>query len=153
MEPLFRIEFADETWDRFDRVLKLNYEILYRPFGVGPDCDWYHSGPGVHAIALAGRHLLGSARLLGVPGEPSRQLRQVVVEPAVQGQGIGRALVESLERRAADEGTVEVWLNARDTAYAFYVRLGYEFADEEFESPLTRVPHRRMIHRLGPRRA
>lgn len=154
MEPLFRIQFIEETWERFDRVLQLDYEVLYRPFGVDRDADWYHGGVGgVHAVALSGRHLLGAARLLGVPGEPSRQLRQVVVEPVVRGQGIGRALVEGLERRAADEGTQEIWLNARATAYSFYEVLGYEYESEEFLSELTKVPHRRMSKTLGPRTA
>lgn len=145
-----RIEWVDESWERFPRLRRMLFAVLYEPFGVAQNGDWYHEGEGETAIALANGRLVGSARLLGKSGDLSRQLRQVAVEPAVQRQGIGRALVEAAERRAAMEGAREIWLNARDTAYRFYASLGYGFDGEQFESELTRIPHRRMSRTIDP---
>lgn len=145
-----RIEWIDQSWDRFGRLQDMLFAVLYQPFGVDRASDWYHEGEGEIAVALAGGRLVGSARLLGKAGDHSRQLRQVAVEPAVQRRGIGRALVEAAERRASTEGTRELWLNARDTAYRFYASLGYGFDGEPFESELTRIPHRRMSRQIGP---
>lgn len=145
-----RIERIDESWDRFDRVLDLIYIVLYRDFGVAPESEWYVSGEaGSHVVALSHRGgLLGVARLMGRPGDESRQLRQVAVEPAVHGTGVGRALVTELERIAAEEGAREVVLNARDTAIPFYERLGYIGEGDLFVSELTGIPHRFMRKRL-----
>lgn len=140
------IERIDESWDRFDRVLDLIYAVLYRDFGVGPRDDWYVRGEaGSIVVALSHRGgLLGVARLLGEREEPLRQLRQVAVEPAVHGTGVGRALIGELERIAAMEGATEIVLNARDTAIPFYERLGYIAEGDVFVSELTGIPHRFM---------
>lgn len=149
--PGLTIEFVDERWERFDRLLMLDYAVLYRDFGVAEESDWYHGGiPSLHAVALVNGRLLGAARLLDEPGSIERQIRQVAVEPAVWGQGIGRALMEALERRAASEGARLLWLNARESAFPFYASLGYGFDGEMFVSELTRLPHRRMIRELDP---
>jgi len=147
--PEFEVEIVDEHWIGFRRVKALTYESLYREFGIAEDDDWYHDAPSVHAIARHLGQLLGSARLLGEPGDQERQLRQVMVVPELRGQGVGRALIDELERIAAAEGASVVWLNARDTAYAFYERLGYEYDGGPFASELTGIVHRRMSKELG----
>lgn len=146
-----RIEIVAHDWPRFDEVLDLYYDVLYGPFGVDHEVEWYHPAHGSRfAIALDGDGaLLGSARLLPTAGDAERQVRQVVVLPAAQGRGIGRALMEAIERIAAEENARVLWLNARSIAYGFYEALGWEFAGEEFASELTRVPHRLMRKRVG----
>ncbi len=142
----FEIRFVDESWEKFERILELDYAVLYRDFGVPRDSDWYHSAEhDVHAVVLAsGSRLLGAARLIGAPGDASRQLRQVAVEPAVRGMGLGAELVVALEDRAREEWAEEIWLNARDSAIGFYERLGYVAEGDEFVSELTGIPHRLM---------
>jgi predicted GNAT family N-acyltransferase len=144
-----RIELVDHDWPRFGEVLDLYYDVLYGPFGVARETEWYHPAHGSRfAIALSeDGALLGSARLLPSAGDAERQVRQVVVSPEAQGRGTGRALMEAIERIAAEEGARELWLNASSVAYGFYEALGWEFVGEEFASELTRVPHRLMRKR------
>lgn len=141
-----RVERIDESWPRFGEVLELIYDVLYRDFAVAPDCEWYPPGEaGQHVVALANHgQLLGVARLMGRPGDVARQLRQVAVRPAIHRTGVGRSLVNELERVAREEGTREIVLNARDTAIPFYERLGYEAEGDVFMSELTGIPHRFM---------
>ena len=151
----FRIETVTHDWPRFDEVLDLYYDVLYGPFGVARDFEWYHPANGSSfAVALAETDdaLLGSARLLpaGEGESPDvRQVRQVVVSPSAQGLGVGRALMTCIESIAAEQDALELWLNARHTAYGFYGSLGWEFASEEFISELTGIPHREMRKQLG----
>jgi predicted GNAT family N-acyltransferase len=149
----FWVDIVTHDWHRFDEILDLYYAVLYGPFGVPRETEWYHPAHGSRfAIALGeDGGLLGSARLLPPAGEPERQVRQVVVAETHQGRGIGRALMEAVERIAAEEDASELWLNARHTAYCFYEALGWEFASDEFISELTGVPHRRMRKRLALR--
>ena len=145
------ITFVAEDWPGFDQILELDYRELYESFGVPRELDWYHDEyPSIHVVAHAGPNVLGAGRLLGAPGERARQLRQVVVTASLRGEGIGTALVEAMERRAACEGARQTWLNARDTAFEFYEKLGYEYDGEMFVSALTGIPHRRMRKELGP---
>lgn len=146
-----RIEVVTHDWPRFAEVLGLYYDVLYGPFGVAREAEWYHPAHGSDfAVALGEEgELLGSARLLPPAGEEVRQVRQVVVAPDAQGMGVGRLLMTEIERIAAEQGADELWLNARHTAYGFYRALGWEFDGPEFVSELTGIPHRRMFRRLG----
>jgi len=139
------VDFVDEGWIRYKAVGRLIYEVLYREFGVPEDGDWHQPAEeDVQVAALCGFALAGSARLVTGPDKKSAQLRQVAVAPEFRGRGVGRALVQELESWARGAGFVEVWLNARDSAFEFYERLGYEYTGELFTSELTGIPHRRM---------
>jgi predicted GNAT family N-acyltransferase len=146
-----RIELTDHGWDRFDEVLDLYYDVLYGPFGVARDAEWYHPAHGsTFALALgASGELVGSARLLPEAGDELRQVRQVVVAPSAHGRGIGRELMSAIEHVAAEQGADELWLNARHTAFGFYEALGWRFSGESFVSELTGIPHREMRKRVG----
>lgn len=139
-----RTLFIDESWDRFDEVLALIYDVLYREFQVDEASDWHPSG-GVYVVAvLPDDTIAGVARLMGEPDERERQLRQVAVGRTGRGLGIGRALVTELEHVAARQGASAIFLNARDSAMGFYERLGYSVTGELFMSELTRLPHHPM---------
>ncbi len=137
---------VDHAWSRFDEVLALYYEVLYRDFGVDRDADWYQPAHGSEfAVAIAAdRGLLGAARLLPAPGDTERQVRQVAVAPGARGSGVGRVLMGELHAIAAREGAETTWLHARETAFGFYESLGYRYESEPFASSLTGIPHRTM---------
>jgi len=150
------IEFITPQWERFDEVVRLGFAVLYEPFGLSWPEDpaaiaALAPEPGTHvAVALDSLGvLLGSARLLPEAGDTQRQVRQVAVSPDARRCGVGRALMLALEDRAAAEGAQATWLNARNTAYAFYESIGYELYGEEFISEVTGIPHRAARKRLG----
>ncbi len=153
----FTIEFVSPEWHRFDEVLELSFGVLYEPFGVSwpqeasAGADWLHPAPGTCvAVAVSDDDVvLGSARLLPAQGDSQRQVRQVAVSPEARRLGVGRALMLALERKAAEEGALETWLNSRNTAYGFYEALGYRLEGDEFVSHVTGIPHRAARKRLG----
>jgi ribosomal protein S18 acetylase RimI-like enzyme len=61
------------------------------------------------------------------------QMRQIAVAADMQRQGIGQALVEYSETVARNAGYRRMILHARDTAIAFYEKLGYVGYGERFE--------------------
>ena len=141
--PGFTIEFVSPEWHRFDEVLELSSACLYEPFGVSwPEeasagADWMHPAPGtcvavaVSDDGVAARQCDGCFRQ---QGDSQRQVRQVAVSPEARRLGVGRALMLALERKAAEEGALETWLNSRNTAYGFYEALGYRLEGDEFVS-------------------
>lgn len=57
-------------------------------------------------------------------------LRSVAVDPAWQGKGIGRRLVEAMLEEARQEGLQQVFL-LTETAAGFFARLGFEAITRE----------------------
>lgn len=66
-------------------------------------------------LAVGGIEVLGAEALL----------RSVAVHPSVQGKGLGKKIVSSLEDEARDLGIGDLYL-LTDTADAYFARLGYE---------------------------
>ena len=149
--PLW-IEFVDpDTWERAEELEALLYDVLYADFGVPFEGPWRDRAPGAVTLAAlddAG-DLLGTVRLL--PSDAGRrQVRQLAVARAARTHGVGAALMATAEMHAAEDGSSAVWLHARDTAVAFYERLGYAAISETFVSELTGIPHVTMEKALGP---
>ncbi|MCB1092630.1 MAG: GNAT family N-acetyltransferase [Verrucomicrobiae bacterium] len=74
------------------------------------------------------------------------KMRQVAVEPRLQGLGWGRLLVEFSERFAVENRIREIVLHARETVVGFYLKLGYAIEGAPFVE--VTIPHRRMRKRL-----
>ncbi|MFI0483915.1 GNAT family N-acetyltransferase [Actinomadura sp. 9N215] len=91
------------------------------------DGDEADAGAGVGAGVVAGVAALHALLMLDRSGRRGR-LVALVVDDAVRGQGIGRALLEAAERSARDLGCRDMEITSsrrRVAAHAFYTRLGY----------------------------
>ena len=107
----------------------------------------------LHVGAFLERELVGVASVFRdpLPGNPETgawRLRGMVVAPAAQRNGHGRALLESCVAHVVAHGGRKLWCNARSTAEGFYRSLGFETAGEEFETP-DGIPHFLMWLRVG----
>jgi len=79
------------------------------------------------------------------PRDTDVQLRGMASEPALQGQGIGAALLRAGLDRAHQRGATRVWARARCTAVPFYVANGFEVVGDEFIDGTTGLPHRIVV--------
>ena len=79
-------------------------------------------------------------------GQGVVKLRQMAVEPARQGTGIGRGLLEGVEKILITDEVDRIELNARDTAVGFYEKLGFRKVGEEFVE--VTIPHWKMVKTL-----
>ncbi|HJS89587.1 MAG TPA: arsenic resistance N-acetyltransferase ArsN2 [Steroidobacteraceae bacterium] len=86
-------------------------------------------------VACAGARIIGTGALerFGEVG----LLRSVALEAQWRGAGVGRLIVEELERRASASGVRELILLTL-TARAFFERLGYSEKDRAQVSPAVR---------------
>lgn len=114
--------------------------------GVGEDEEWDDlDGECTHFVAL-NPGPVGTARLRPMAGGVAKAQRVAVLREA-RGQGVGAALMESLEAEARARGHREVQLGAQVGALGFYRSLGYEAYGAEFEE--AGIPHRWMRKALG----
>jgi GNAT superfamily N-acetyltransferase len=70
---------------------------------------------------------------------PDMRLTSLVVSSTERGTGIGRRMMDEVERRGRAEGCARVELTSgstRDNAHAFYEHLGYEAQSRRFTRPL-----------------
>lgn len=135
--------------DDYRAELELRLNVLRQPLGltrlVG---DTEFDATDRHLGAFDDGRLVGCClmrRLESVSGEIRQlqmKMRQVAIDPSVQGQGIGRLLVDEFERISRAQGATEIVLDARETAIAFYQRLGYDVVSDLFTQ--VTVPHKKM---------
>lgn len=116
----------------FDDALRLRYEVLRLPLGMEFEVEQIaQEYDDIHLAAYSAEgHLVGYLSLQAK--DDSLKMRQVAVAPALQGKGIGRAMVEVAEQITKSLGYKKVLLHARDTAIPFYEKLQYDTIGEPF---------------------
>jgi len=100
-------------------------EQIYRSFAAYPDYRLF--------VAIDGARVVGSYALLimdniGHLGARSAIIEAVVVDPAVQGAGVGKAMMRHALAEARDKGCYKAALSTnarRERAHAFYESLGF----------------------------
>jgi len=93
----------------------------------------------LHFIALDGMHPVATARVLLKEGGKTAKIGRVAVLKQARGSGIGKNLMQFLEK-APDLAHVSSFvLEAQTHALAFYERLGYRAHGEEFMD--AGIPH------------
>jgi len=101
-------------------------EQIFRRFAAYPD---YRLFVAVDAERVVGSYSLLIMENLGHLGARSAIVECVVVDPAVQGTGVGRAMMRQALADARAKGCYKAALSAnakRDRAHAFYESLGFE---------------------------
>ena len=75
--------------------------------------------------------LVGAGRAVA-DGVDCSYLCDVAVHPSQQGRGLGRQVLEYLEKKAREGGARRIVLQARDKAVDFYSRNGYSTEEKTF---------------------
>ena len=77
------------------------------------------------------------------------QIRYMAVDDERRSLGVGRALVEELEKLALSHGAGHIVLNARDDVVEFYRRLGYSVTGPG-PTLFGSIRHSQMLKELNP---
>ena len=125
-----------DTWPLRRRVLRSEHPHHTERFPEDED-------PGtLHLAAFDGdadHGIVGVATFFPSDG-PRWQLRGMAVDPAWQGSGVGRALMDAAVDRLRAAGVASVWANVRDSAIPFYERVGWRVVGDGFINELG-IPH------------
>lgn len=147
MTKSFSFEIVAHNSDRYNETVALRYRLLRAPLGLHFSQDELAQENNQWHLALCNDDLGVVACLCLVPQTNSHiKMRQVAVDEALQGQGLGAQLVKESEDYARKKGFAIMEMHARDTAVPFYLHLGYEVD----RAPFTEVgiPHRYMWKHL-----
>jgi predicted GNAT family N-acyltransferase len=88
---------------------------------------------------------VGTARLR-IPEQGVAKPERVAVLASYRGEGIGRRLMEAIEREAREQGCVCARLHAQTAVEAFYRDMGYQTTSNVFEE--ANIPHVEMEKQL-----
>ena len=132
-----------------EQIIDLRHAVLRQ--GLPRDAAIFDGDTGAHAlhygaIDFAGI-LIGCATLHPSQwdSQPAWQLRGMAVAPDLRNSGIGRDLLDFVERDARTRDPQRIlWCNARVPAAPFYQKQGWRIVSEIFEIP-TAGPHVKMV--------
>lgn len=124
----------------------LRFRVLREPLGYGRDAVTFpFDDESLHLLAQQAGRVVGCVLYHPETAFEGR-LYQMAVSPELQGSGLGRRLVTTLEDRLRADGVKRVHLHARAHAAGFYARLGYQIEGQPFEE--VGMPHHIMAKTL-----
>jgi len=131
------IVFASE---QYRQSLALRQDILRAPLGlVLSENDLHGENRQRHFGLVTPQVQLVACLVIKPVNSMAVRLRQMAVMTHFQGQGLGRALVMSVERQLKHDGIKRIELHARVVAQQFYANLGYQPTGEPFVE--IGIPH------------
>jgi len=135
------ITFKSFTHDSplYEESIVLRNRILIEAVGRHEDCrDFDFPEKDIYISAFDGDVLIGSAIITPLNND-TVQMRQMAVDNAYQGQGVGRAIALEFERIVKEKGYSMIILHAREIAVPFYEKLGYILSSDVFYE--IEIPH------------
>ena len=111
--------------------------LVSNAFKVNPDpvAPEFFSNPNIHCfVASIGDEILGTASLHIIQKSNRKMglIEDVVVEPKVQGMGIGKKLIEKLIQTATDQNCYKTILNSTEENAGFYTKLKFKKEQLQF---------------------
>jgi ribosomal protein S18 acetylase RimI-like enzyme len=133
------LKIIDHGSIEYQQMVKLRDTILRKPLGLSFTAeDLEKEKDNILIAAFEEDRMLGCCML--VEEQPGViRLRQMAVLNALQGKGIGRALMNFAENIARDRGYKKVRMHARSNAVGFYEKVGYKVKGDQFIE--ITIPH------------
>ena len=140
------LKIIDHGTKEYQLMVKLREDILRKPLGLSfDDAELEEEKNNLMIGAFEDGSILGCCML--VEENPDKvKLRQMAVLNALQGKGIGRALMQFAENLARDHGYKVLTMHARKNAIGFYEKMGYKVRGAEFQE--VSIPHYEMEKEL-----
>ena len=138
------LEFrSPNSSDEFREYDLFRWKILRKPLGKSIDSlkDSFEDN-GFHLIAIKDGKIIACGRL-HFNSKLEAQIRYMAVEEHLQGQGIGKKILEILENKAKENNVTNIVLNARDHVIKFYENSGYRIL-KKYDGSDTGIPHTTM---------
>lgn len=132
----------------YDKYYQLRWEILRKPWSQPRGSEvTAEEDSCIHAMVLADSGELTGVARLQFNSPQVAQVRFVAVANDAQGKGVGRLLMEHLEKIAREKGATELILDARENAVPFYEKIDYHITEKTYLL-FGEIQHYRMVKKL-----
>jgi GNAT superfamily N-acetyltransferase len=133
------LKIIDYGSPEYQQMVRLRDAVLRKPLGLTFTQDDLESEKdNILIAAFEEERMLGCCMLVEERPDIVR-LRQMAVLNALQGKGVGRALINFAENIARDRGYKIVKMHARNNSIGFYEKVGYKKKGDEFIE--VTIPH------------
>ena len=123
-----------DTSEEWEQYYDLRFKVLREPWGQLKGSEVLtDEDQSDHAMVVDSetKKVVGVARMQ-INSPTQGQVRCVAVLPQLQGKGVGKLLMNYLEKLAVEKGFQEIVLDARENAVKFYLSIGYENIGESY---------------------
>ncbi len=137
-----------KTENEFKSYYQLRWDLLRAPWNQpeGSEIDDIEDQC-FHLMAVDDDSEVIAVARLQFNSDTEAQIRYMAVAEPYQSQGIGRRLIETMEKHATASACKKIVLDAREPAVGFYQRLGY-CIDEKSYLLFEQIQHFRMSKAL-----
>ncbi|WP_050905260.1 GNAT family N-acetyltransferase [Vibrio campbellii] len=139
---LVELENTDEL---YKQALNLRYDLFFRAPGLPREILFDALEDNSFHIAVIDSGALCAYGRLSAEGSRLFKISQMVVQPSMQGKGLGTKVLTKLTHMAIEKGAEEIYLNARLHAVSMYEKLGFTTSGESYVAKSTGVPHIKMV--------
>lgn len=132
-------------------IIGLRHSVL-RPNLPREAAEFAEDAVARHVAAWLGDAVVGCATVFpkpppdwagpGLPVGGAWQLRGMAVSPELQGQGVGRRVLDATVELTTAAGGQLLWAHARAAVADFYVRAGFVVRGDPYPLPPTGIVHR-----------
>lgn len=141
-----QLKFVEYGSPEYYQATQLRYRLFYQEHNI-PFASIFDSKEkqNRHLVITANpeNKVLAYGRLVQNSLE-ELQIHQMVVEPAYQGKGLGKLILQTLIATTIQQGSSSLVLNARITKVGFYQPFGFKIIGQVFTSLSTGVLHIKM---------
>lgn len=116
---------SPQTRQEFFDYYDLRWRILRAPWNQpkGSEQDELE-GQAIHIIAVENDKIVGCGRA-HFNSDSEAQIRYMAVENEWQGKGVGKVILDELEKKVIAKGAKKIILHAREDVIKFYEKNGY----------------------------
>jgi len=113
------------------KILRNNIDPNDCKFEGDNDLDSYHFGAFISGKIVGAVSLINN-KCKKINIESCYQMRGLCIDSKFQNKGIGKKLVDAVERKLKEKKIKNIWMNARDSAISFYLKLNYTNSDIKY---------------------
>lgn len=132
-----------------DKYYNLRYEILRKPWNQpmkSTKDEWEDQS--IHVLMLDEKDEAIACGRLQLNSKTEGQIRSMAVQTELQGKGLGKKIIEYIEKRASELNLKTINLDARINAVKFYESCGYKVIGESYLL-FGVIPHFKMEKEIG----
>jgi predicted GNAT family N-acyltransferase len=133
------IRIIDHGSKEYQKMVELRKHILRKPLGLDFTEQELAEEKDQILIGCFDDEKIEGCCMLVKQDKHTVRLRQMAVLSGLQGNGLGRVIMEFAENIARDNGYTKMVMHARKTATGFYEKLGYSIKGDEFME--VSIPH------------
>tara|TARA_Y100000768_G_scaffold24786_1_gene16724 strand:+ start:5010 stop:5456 length:447 start_codon:yes stop_codon:yes gene_type:complete len=139
-EIIFKTPTNQKEYKEYDLF---RWKILRKPIGkdISSLKDKFEESA-YHLIGIKNKKIIACGRL-HFNNKDEAQIRYMAVSKDLQGVGIGKQILDLLEKNAEENNAKRIILNARDHAIGFYKISGYK-TQKKYNGSDTGIPHTTM---------